>query len=95
MLLTEANHQPALSREDSLEQAAQQAGLRLRERRLRREGRELHALLEDAQSDPPNANLAELYQTRQSNAAALLRLQQMLASRTIIRQSTVAPWSRS
>ena len=95
MLLTENQHQPALSREDSLEQAAQQAGLRLRERRLRREGRELHALLEDAQSDAAPANLEEIYQTRQSNAAALLRLQQMLASRTIIRQSTVAPWSRS
>ncbi len=94
MLIEPATDQPALPRDNYVEQDAPQAGLRLRERRLRREGRELHALLEDAQSDP-SSDLEALYQTRQANAAALLRLQQILTARTITRQSTIEPWGRS
>jgi hypothetical protein len=78
---------------NDLDQDAQQAGLRLRERRLRREGRELHALLQDAQSDAALTDIDTLYQARQANAAALLRLQQILTARTIVRTSD--PWSRS
>ncbi len=78
---------------EHIDQDAQQAGLRLRERRLRREGHELHALLQDAQSDATLTDIDTLYQARQANAAALLRLQQILTARTIIRTSD--PWSRS
>ena len=77
----------------AIEQDTQQAGLRLREKRLRREGRELHALLQDAQSDATLTDLETLYHARQANAAALLRLQQILTARTIVR--TRDPWSRS
>jgi hypothetical protein len=94
MLIEPVTDQPALPRDTHVEQDAQQAGLRLRERRLRREGRELHALLEDAQSDPAS-DVEALYQTRQANAAALLRLQQILSARTITRQTTSEPWGRS
>ncbi len=75
------------------DQDAQQAGLRLREKRLRREGGELHALLQDAQNDATLTDIGTLYQARQANAAALLRLQQTLTARTINR--TRDPWSRS
>jgi DNA primase len=93
-MLIEPADRPALPRGDNVEQDAQQAGLRLRERRLRRDGRELHALLEDAQRDPAS-DIGALYQTRQANAAALLRLQQILSARTITRQITTEPWGRS
>ncbi len=78
---------------EHIDQDAQQAGLRLRERRLRREGHELHALLQDAQSDATLTDIDTLYQARQANAAALLRLQQILTARTITRTSDL--WSRS
>jgi hypothetical protein len=95
MLIEAPLNQPATVHDVTLEQDAQQAGLRLRERRLRREGRELHALFEDAHSDSALGDFETLYQARQANAAALLRLQQILSARTITRQTTSEPWGRS
>lgn len=95
MLIEAPLNRPATTHDDTLEQDAQQAGLRLRERRLRREGRELHALLEDAHDDSALGDFETLYQARQANAAALLRLQQILNARTITRQTTSEPWGRS
>ena len=86
-LIAEPLKIPVGSTAEIIDQDAQQIGLRLRERRLRREGQELHALLEDTVADPT------LYQARQANATSLLRLQQILSARTITRHSTVEPWS--
>ncbi|HZY45228.1 MAG TPA: DNA primase [Anaerolineae bacterium] len=93
-LINEAIKAPSGSTSNAIDQDAQQVGLRLRERRLRREGQELHALLEDSVNDQVDDAQA-LYQARQLNATALLRLQQILSARTITRQSTTEPWSRS
>jgi DNA primase len=87
-LLVDDDHRPAWLPSESPEQDAQQAGLRLRERNLRREGRELHALLEDSPLEPALDSVEALYQARQANASALGRLQQILTARTITRQST-------
>ena len=81
-----------LSRDESLEQDAQQTGLRLRERRLRREGRELLMVLQDAQTTTDDSDIDALQHSSQMNAVALLRLQQILSPRTITRQSTAEPW---
>jgi hypothetical protein len=95
LLLETPNERPTVGRGSSDEQDAQQAGLRLRERRLRREGRELHGLLQEAQTDPAFSDLAALQQSSQANAMALLRLQQILSARTITRASTVEPWGHN
>ena len=94
-LLSESTSRPALERGESIEQDAQQTGLRLRERRLRREGRELLMVLQDAQAAPGDSDIDVLQQSSQNNAVALLRLQQILSPRTITRQSTAEPWNRS
>jgi len=94
-LLSESTSRPALGRGEDLEQDAQQTGLRLRERRLRREGRELLMVLQDAQAMPDDSDIDTLQQSSQNNAVALLRLQQILSPRTITRQSTAEPWNRS
>ncbi len=94
-LLREPVSRPALGRDESLEQDAQQTGLRLRERRLRREGRELLMVLQDAQTMPDDSDIDTLQHSSQMNAVALLRLQQILSPRTITRQSTAEPWNRS
>ena len=95
LLLDTLVERPTVGRGSSDEQDAVQAGLRLRERRLRREGRELHGLLQEAQNDPAFSDLAALQQSSQANAMALLRLQQILSARTITRASTVEPWGRN
>jgi len=75
----------------SLESGAQKAGLQLREKRLKREGQQLRALLQDT---PPDLEALDvLMQVGRENAAALLRLQQILTARTISR--TTDPWGRS
>jgi methylmalonyl-CoA mutase cobalamin-binding subunit len=94
-LITEPLKAPAGSSPDAIDQDAQQIGLRLRERRLRREGQELHALLAEAGVDHDMDGNASLYQARQANASALLRLQQILSARTITRHSTAELWGRS
>nr|MBP7689806.1 hypothetical protein [Thermoflexales bacterium] len=94
-LLSESTSRPALERGENIEQDAQQTGLRLRERRLRREGRELLMVLQDAQAMPDDSDIDTLQQSSQNNAVALLRLQQILSPRTINRQSTAEPWNRS
>jgi hypothetical protein len=94
-LLNEPDTRPALSRGESIEQDAQQTGLRLRERRLRREGRELLMVLQDAPTATDDSDIDALQQSSQANAVALLRLQQILSPRTITRQSTTEPWNRS
>lgn len=91
-LLNAPTTRPALGRGESLEQDAQQTGLRLREQRLRREGRELLMVLQDTTDAD---NIDALQQSSQNNAVALLRLQQILSPRTITRQSTAEPWNRS
>ncbi len=93
-LINDAIKVPGGSTSEAIDQDAEQVGLRLRERRLRREGQELHALLEDSLNDQVEDAQA-LYQARQLNATALLRLQQILSARTITRQSTTEPWSRT
>ena len=95
LLLETPAERPTVGRDSSDEQDAVQAGLRLRERRLRREGRELHGLLQEAQNDPAFSDLAALQQSSQANAMALLRLQQILSARTITRASTVEPWGHN
>jgi DNA primase len=94
-LINESIKTPIGASGDQLDQDAQQIGLRLRERRLRREGQELHALLAEAEVDHYSEGNEALYQARQANATALLRLQQILSARTITRQTTTEPWSRS
>ncbi len=94
-LLNESTSRPALGHGENIEQDAQQTGLRLRERRLRREGRELLMVLQDAQAMPDDSDIDALQQSSQINAVALLRLQQILSPRTITRQSTAEPWNRS
>jgi len=94
-LINEAIKIPIGASGDQLDQDAQQIGLRLRERRLRREGQELHALLAEAEVDHYSEENDALYQARQANATALWRLQQILSARTITRQTTTEPWSRS
>jgi DNA primase len=94
-LINESIKIPIGASGDQLDQDAQQIGLRLRERRLRREGQELHALLAEAEVDHYSEENAALYQARQANATALLRLQQILSARTITRQTTTDPWGRS
>ena len=90
-LYDEANERLPIDRGISLESGAQKAGLQLREKRLRREGQQLRALLQDTPPDPEA--LAALMQVGRENAAALLRLQQILTARTITR--TTDPWGRS
>jgi DNA primase len=90
-LYDEANELMPNDRGISLESGAQKAGLQLREKRLRREGQQLRVLLQDTPPDPEA--LATLMQIGRENAAALLRLQQILTARTITR--TTDPWGRS
>lgn len=91
VLYEEANERPPIDRGISLESGAQKAGLQLREKSLRREGQQLRALLQDTPPDPEA--LDALMQVGRENAAALLRLQQILTARTISR--TTDPWGRS
>ena len=90
-LYDEANELMPNDRGISLESGAQKAGLQLREKRLRREGQQLRVMLQDTPPDPEA--LAALMQVGRENAAALLRLQQILTARTITR--TTDPWGRS
>jgi DNA primase len=90
-LYDEGNELMPNDRGISLESGAQKAGLQLREKRLRREGQQLRVLLQDTPPDPEA--LAALMQVGRENAAALLRLQQILTARTITR--TTDPWGRS
>lgn len=91
-LINAPTGRPPLGQGVSVEQDAQQTGLRLREQRLRREGRELLMVLQDTTDAD---NIDALQQSSQNNAVALLRLQQILSPRTITRQSTAEPWNRS
>ncbi len=91
-LINAPTARPPLGQGVSVEQDAQQTGLRLREQRLRREGRELLMVLQDTTDAD---NIDALQQSSQNNAVALLRLQQILSPRTITRQSTAEPWNRS
>jgi DNA primase len=90
-LYDEANERLPIDRGISLESGAQKTGLQLREKRLKREGQQLRALLQDTPPDPEA--LEALMQVGRENAAALLRLQQILTARTITR--TTDPWGRS
>jgi DNA primase len=75
----------------SLEDGARKAGLQLREKRLHREGQQLRLLLQE--TGAAGEALDILTQVGRNNAAALLRLQQTLTTRTIGR--TTDPWSRT
>jgi DNA primase len=91
LLYEEANERPPVDRGISLEDGAKKAGLQLREKRLRREGQQLRSLLQDTTGDPEALEI--LTQVGRDNAAALLRLQQSLTTRTIGRATD--PWGRS
>jgi DNA primase len=91
LLYEDGHERPPVDRGISLEDGAQKAGLQLREKRLRREGQQLRALLQDATSDAEALDV--LMQVGRDNAAALLRLQQILTARTIARSTD--PWGRS
>ncbi len=82
-LYEEKDDRPPVDRGISLEDGAKKAGLQLRERRLRREGQQLRALLQDTAGEADA--LAILTQVGRDNAAALLRLHQSLTARTIAR----------
>jgi DNA primase len=90
LLYEEGHTRPPVDRGISLEEGAKKAGLQLREKRLRREGQQLRSLL---QEPVEAAALAILTQVGRDNAAALLRLQQILTTRTIARATD--PWGRS
>jgi hypothetical protein len=90
-LYEETNERPPVDRGLSLEDGAKKAGLQLREKRLRREGQQLRSLLQETASDTEAVEI--LTQVGRDNAAALLRLQQSLTSRTIGRATD--PWGRS
>jgi DNA primase len=90
-LYDEANERLPIDRGISLESGAQKAGLQLREKRLKREGQQLRSLLQDTPPDPEALDI--LMHVGRENAAALLRLQQILTARTISR--TTDPWGRS
>jgi len=87
----ETSERPPVDRGISLEEGARKAGLQLRERHLRREGQQLRSLLQETAADVET--LETLTQVGRDNAAALLRLQQTLTTRTIGR--TTDPWGRS
>jgi DNA primase len=87
----ETSERPPVDRGISLEEGARKAGLQLREKRLRREGQQLRSLLQETAADVET--LETLTQVGRDNAAALLRLQQTLTTRTIGR--TTDPWGRS
>ncbi|HTP10633.1 MAG TPA: DNA primase [Anaerolineae bacterium] len=91
VLYEETNERPPVDRGISLEDGAKKAGLQLREKRLRREGQQLRALLQDTAADTEALEI--LTQVGRDNAAALLRLQQTLTTRTIGRATD--PWGRS
>jgi DNA primase len=90
-LYEEPTERPPVDRGISLEDGAKKAGLQLREKRLRREGQQLRSLLQETASDAEALEI--LAQVGRDNAAALLRLQQSLTSRTIGRATD--PWGRS
>jgi DNA primase len=90
-LYEETRERPPVDRGIRLEDGARKAGLQLREKRLRREGQQLRSLLQEAVADA--AVMETLTQVGRDNAAALLRLQQSLTTRTIGR--TTDPWGRS
>jgi hypothetical protein len=90
-LYEETDARPPIDRGLSLEDGAKKAGLQLREKRLRREGQQLRSLLQETATDPETLEI--LTQVGRDNAAALLRLQQSLTSRTIGRATD--PWGRS
>jgi hypothetical protein len=89
-LYEETGRRPPVDRGISLEDGARKAGLQLREKRLRREGQQLRALLQETAADVEALEI--LTQVGRDNAAALLRLQQTLTARTIGR--TTDPWGR-
>jgi DNA primase len=89
-LYEESSERPPVDRGISLEDGARKAGLQLRDKRLRREGRQLRSLLQETAADAEALEL--LTQVGRDNAAALLRLQQTLTTRTIGR--TTDPWGR-
>lgn len=82
-----------LSAGNKADEDLQRVGLQLREHRLKREGLELQVLLQA--DDLERETLSALGETTRANAAALRRLQQILSARTITRQYTSDPWSRS
>jgi DNA primase len=90
-LTEEADERPPVDRGLSLEDGAKKAGLQLREKRLRREGQQLRSLLQETAADAEALEI--LTQVGRDNAAALLRLQQSLTTRTIGRATD--PWGRS
>jgi hypothetical protein len=90
-LYEESNERPPVDRGISLEDGARKAGLQLREKRLRREGQQLRSLLQDTTAAAETLEI--LTQVGRDNAAALLRLQQSLTTRTIGRATD--PWGRS
>jgi len=90
-LYEETNERPPVDRGISLEDGAKKAGLQLREKRLRREGQQLRSLLQETAADAEALEI--LTQVGRDNAAALLRLQQSLTTRTIGRATD--PWGRS
>jgi hypothetical protein len=90
MLYEESAGRPPIDRGISLEGGAQKAGLQLREKRLRREGQQLRSLLQEGAADAET--LEALMPVGRDNAAALLRLQQILTARTISRAND--PWGR-
>jgi DNA primase len=85
------SERPPVDRGISLEDGAKKAGLQLREKRLRREGQQLRSLLQETTADAEALEI--LTQVGRDNAAALLRLQQTLTTRTIGRATD--PWGRS
>ncbi len=91
VLYEEARERPPVDRGLSLEDGARKAGLQLREKRLRREGQQLRSLLQETTADAEALEI--LTQVGRANAAALLRLQQTLTTRTIGRATD--PWGRS
>lgn len=94
-LRDESIPRPAAGPTEAVEQDAPQTGLRLRERRLRREHRDLLLLLQEAQADTQWTDIDPLEQSSRAIGGALLRLQQILSPRTINRQTAAEPWNRS
>jgi len=90
-LYEESTERPPVDRGISLEDGAKKAGLQLREKRLRREGQQLRSLLQETAADAEALEI--LTQVGRANAAALLRLQQTLTTRTI--GCANDPWGRS
>jgi DNA primase len=91
ILYEESSERPPVDRGINLEDGAKKAGLQLREKRLRREGQQLRSLLQETAADAEALEI--LTQVGRDNAAALLRLQQTLTTRTIGRATD--PWGRS